>query len=693
VKTVVKTYFVSRFNETKKIPTKYDKTTEDLLKKFEDGVIHESKNLGISFLGDIIKIIMGLDPSDELVNDDVDVDDNGIHEFWEQVKAAVKNFFVSRINEFKKMGPKYKTEVIKDLKLIGDGLWKNGRGLAIDFLGDLIKVIMGLDPTLVNDEEMDLMNVDSKIGDWFKELGRKIKAFFDKLGHQIKDFFDNLGKKIKETWEKIFSKERREKIIAALKKAWATIWKHLEATFNKYKDMIIGALIKDGTVILEEAQKLLASVVEGLAKMIIDIIKKLVEQSYLLNDDVDADNGIKEFWEIVKAVVKDYFVSRANEFKKFKKYGPEFEKLLTMFEKDLEKEGKGIAVDFLKDMIHLIIDGDIPDLAQFILNDEETEVSGVDSKISDWFKKAWAKVKAFFDKLGHQIKDFFDNLGKKIKEAWEKIFNKETRDKIVAALRKAWKVVYTKLEETFNKYKDLIIGALIKDGTVILEEAEKLLQAVVEGIFKPIIDWIKKLIGKGQMFNDEPLESIAECVKAEKECMKASSGLQKIKCLIDLATCVGGETAKCAQQCGPPLVSCVKSAIFGGKITDVPQCFKAFITCASNCSQSAELNDLDESMVDAAIEEFHHSFPHVNSIVECVKAEKECMKASSGLQKFKCLVDLATCVGGETAKCAKQCGPPVIACVKTAIFDGKITDVPKCFQTFIKCAADCAKSG
>ena len=63
---MVKTYFVSRFNETKKIGPKYQKTAEDMLHKFEDGLIHESKTMGINFLGDLIKIIMGLDPTGSL---------------------------------------------------------------------------------------------------------------------------------------------------------------------------------------------------------------------------------------------------------------------------------------------------------------------------------------------------------------------------------------------------------------------------------------------------------------------------------------------------------------------------------------------------------------------------------------------------------------------------------------------------
>merc|ERR1719427_1281167 len=169
------------------------------------------------------------------------------------------------------------------------------------------------------------------------------------------------------------------------------------------------------------------------------------------------------------------------------------------------------------------------------------------------------------------------------------------------------------------------------------------------------------------------VESVADCVKAEKECMSASTGLQKIKCLVDLATCVGGETAKCAQKCGPPVVTCGKDAIMGGKIADVPKCFQTFFKCAVDCAKSSEM----DMFVDAAIVEFHQSFPQVESVADCLKAEKECMSASTGLQKIKCLVDLATCVGGETAKCAQKCGPPLVTCVKEALFGG---ETAKCAQ-------------
>merc|ERR1719193_1792304 len=101
---------------------------------------------------------------------------------------------------------------------------------------------------------------------------------------------------------------------------------------------------------------------------------------------------------------------------------------------------------------------------------------------------------------------------------------------------------------------------------------------------------------------------------------------------------------------------------------------------------------MEESLAITAIDHFHDTFPEVESYADCIKAEKECMAAATGLQKIKCVIDMGVCVGGETAKCAQKCGLPLLSCVKTAIFGGKMSDVPACFTTFIKCATGCAKA-
>ena len=60
----MKTYFVSKFDEFKKLGPKYDSTITDLEKKFGTYLVAGLKNMGVEFLGDLIKIIMGLDPTE-----------------------------------------------------------------------------------------------------------------------------------------------------------------------------------------------------------------------------------------------------------------------------------------------------------------------------------------------------------------------------------------------------------------------------------------------------------------------------------------------------------------------------------------------------------------------------------------------------------------------------------------------------
>merc|ERR1712002_721604 len=125
-------------------------------------------------------------------------------------------------------------------------------------------------------------------------------------------------------------------------------------------------------------------------------------------------------------------------------------------------------------------------------------MGGVNSKVSDWFKKVWAqikeafeklgekikisnaKIKAWFDKVGAQIKEAFDNLGKKIKETAEKVFPPEFRAKIAAMAKKYAKIIEEEVEAAVKKYEDLIVDALTKDGKVIVEEAKKLLITTIE---------------------------------------------------------------------------------------------------------------------------------------------------------------------------------------------------------------------
>merc|ERR1711962_1074598 len=457
----------------------------------------------------------------DLESNDLEIEDNGIADLWNKFKKAVKDYAGGRAAELKKLVTKYKPRIQKELAKIKKELVSEVKKIAVDFLTDIIKIIIDTEDglqyvveipltSLADEPDFELMEVNSKISEWFKKVWLKIKAFFDKMGVDIVIFFDTLGLKIKEFFENLFPAEFRAKFVAALKKFWEKVKTTLNAVLKKYEVMIIEALKKDGKAILEEAEKLVASVVEGLAKVIIDAIKKLVGPTDLLNDDFDAalngyeslvddikkaiiaylkpkfeelkkldykykpvvldlikqfkkgllkegksilyqllmdlwkiimgfdptysemfdddfeaaDNGIKEFWEKVKAAVKEYFVSRGNEFKKMgPKYKSTVEDLLNKFETLSVKELKNMGVEFLGDLIKIIMG--IDPTAVEVLNDD---VDVPDNDIKDFFKKGWTAIKNFFvsrfnefKKMNAKYKDTAIKMLKMLgKGIWEK---------------------------------------------------------------------------------------------------------------------------------------------------------------------------------------------------------------------------------------------------------------------------------
>jgi hypothetical protein len=373
-------------------------------------------------------------------------------------------------------------------------------------------------------KQQAVTEVNDKISDWFKMVWGKIVKFFKELGVKIKAdwlkvkaWFDKVGLKIKEFFQKLFPKELGEKILAALKKAWAAIVKQFNETVGKYKDLIIKALVADFKVIVGEAAKLLAGLVEGIAKIITDIIKHFIGPKYYAEELMEVDTSIKEYWELFKKIVVAFFKEKGAEFEAmWKKYLPILKALLEKLKVDFLHEVKTLAIDLLGDLIKIIIGWG----ENVVLGNEE-ELSNVDSKISDWFKKVWLKIKKFFDDLGVKIKKFFDDLGIKIKIDWlkvvkwfndlgakikaafDKVFPPELQAKILAALKKAWETIKAKAEEQFEKYKTAIIHALIEDGKTIVAEARMLLTEIINGVAKFITDIIKKIIGEKFMMNDD----------------------------------------------------------------------------------------------------------------------------------------------------------------------------------------------
>merc|ERR1712002_713129 len=182
---------------------------------------------------------------------------------------------------------KYEPRILEEIEKWNKELIHDLKSLAVDLLGDLIKIIIGIpDDEPLYDEP--LMEVDSKVSDWFK-----------KVWAQIKEAFDKLGAKIKETAEKLFPAEFRAKIAAMAKKYAKVIEEEVEEMVKKYEDLILDALTKDGKVIIAEAKKLLITTIDNIVERIVKII-----HSVTVFEDTNEENGIKEMWELFKLMVK-----------------------------------------------------------------------------------------------------------------------------------------------------------------------------------------------------------------------------------------------------------------------------------------------------------------------------------------------------------------------------------------------------
>jgi len=88
------------------------------------------------------------------------------------------------------MVTKYKPRIISLVNTFLKSLAHEGKGLAVDLLGDLIKIIIGWGS---NDEPMESVEeANGKVDDWFKKVWAKITKFFQDLGEKIKAAFKKI---------------------------------------------------------------------------------------------------------------------------------------------------------------------------------------------------------------------------------------------------------------------------------------------------------------------------------------------------------------------------------------------------------------------------------------------------------------------------------------------------------------------
>merc|ERR1719153_2203771 len=191
-------------------------------------------------LGDAIKIIIrggiGYEEVEEFSFTDV----------WEKVKATVAKMKGVVREVTMKTLEKYKPKIMAAVKDLKDVVIQCGKDVVIHVKDGVIKIITEGGVTFsedVDDDEWDfaplIIVFDSPESNGIKDSWTKVQEAFKKLGEQIK------AKSI-DLWNKIVPIAR--------------------PVLEKYKDIIIKALIHDGKIVIDEGRKIVITITEDVVK-------------------------------------------------------------------------------------------------------------------------------------------------------------------------------------------------------------------------------------------------------------------------------------------------------------------------------------------------------------------------------------------------------------------------------------------
>merc|ERR1712002_1450068 len=162
--------------------------------------------------------------------------------------------------------------------------------------------------------------------------------------------------------------------------------------------------------------------------------------------------------------------------KVLKKYKPQIQDAVVHLKDVVIACGKDIVIQVKDGIVKIITDGatamsDDSDASEFYFEGDYVMLifNNDDSEIVYGFKDAWAKVKDAFKKLGDKIKATSEDL---------------------------WKKIVPVAGPVIEKYKDLIVKALQRQGTVIIDEGKKIVITVINDVVKVIIDGLEAASGK-----------------------------------------------------------------------------------------------------------------------------------------------------------------------------------------------------
>merc|ERR1719334_229273 len=185
--------------------------------------------------------------------------------------------------------------------------------------------------------------------------------------------------------------------------------------------------------------------------------------------------------------------------------------------------------------------------------------------------------------------------------------------------------------------------------------------------------------------------SLNDCITEGMKCLSSSTGMEKLKCVVTMAMCVGQGVAKCAHKCEPPAITCLMEAVMGGHFTDVPKCLAAFMECAQDCAAEEDTEEekftmlLELAIENAAVGETDNGI--IDIIKQCQDESKQCIAEAHGpIGKAKCFIKFGGCLATHLAGCASQCLPNMAMCMMGAAGDPMKT--LKCAFGFIACAKE-----
>merc|ERR1712002_1271137 len=241
--------------------------------------------------------------------------------------------------------------------------------------------------------------------------------------------------------------------------------------------------------------------------------------------------------------------------KVLKKYKPQIQDAVVHLKDVVIACGKDIVIQVKDGIVKIITDGatamsDDSDASEFYFEGDYVMLifNNDDSEIVYGFKDAWAKVKDAFKKLGDKIKATSEDL---------------------------WKKIVPVAGPVIEKYKDLIIKALEKDGKVVIDEGKKIVITVINDVVKVIIDGLEAASGKiGLDSNEERINGVTVYVNANSAAGdKIKEVWEKVKAAFQaLGEKIAGLGHKISEKTAPIRAKIAEIAKkYGGKIVAVLQ--------------------------------------------------------------------------------------------------------------------------